>query len=133
HNALPLHAWSSRNCCLPKGSTRATLRGHFPDLHPGDLLLFEEIVGPRTGEKADADPAHRHVVRLTEVQPTQDPAPESGAPVDITEIRWADDDALPFPLCVSSTTDEAHGNRFLEAVSVARGNIAVADHGRTIA
>jgi len=36
-------------------------------------------------------------------------------------------------LCVSATTDMAHGNRFIDEVSVARGNIVLADHGRTIA
>lgn len=43
---------------LPLGATRATLDGHFPDLRVGETLIFEEIVGPRTGRRADADPAH---------------------------------------------------------------------------
>ncbi len=46
---------------------------------------------------------------------------------------WWVTDALPFPLCISSETDEEHGSRFLDRVSIARGNIVPADHGRTIA
>ena len=59
----------------------STLRGHYPDLAVGDVLIFQEILGPRTGEEEDADPAHRHAVRLTEVraldgdQPLTDPLP----------------------------------------------------------
>ena len=33
HNALPFYTWGARECCLPTGATRATLGGHFPDLH----------------------------------------------------------------------------------------------------
>ena len=35
------------------------------DLNVGDVLIFEEVIGPKTGIPADADPAHRHAVRLT--------------------------------------------------------------------
>ncbi|MDQ3327403.1 MAG: putative baseplate assembly protein, partial [Chloroflexota bacterium] len=49
-------------------------------------------------------------------------------PVSVTEITWATDDALPFPLCLSARGDDAE----FEAVSVARGNIVLADHGRTV-
>jgi hypothetical protein len=47
----------------------------------------------------------------------------------ITEISWDPADALPFPLCISSTTDAAHDSVLLPAVSVALGNIVPADHG----
>ena len=36
-------------------------------LAAGDVLMLEEVVGPGTGDPADADPAHRHAVRLTAV------------------------------------------------------------------
>ena len=49
----------------------------------------------------------------------------------ITQITWAAADALPFPLCISSTTDAEHGS-VLAGVSVARGNIVPADHGNWI-
>lgn len=134
HNELPLYAWGDRRCCLARGATRATLRGHFADLAVGDLLLFEELLGPATGIAGDADPMHRHVVRLTEVHhsdgatPLTDPLNNQA----VTEIAWADADALPFPLCLSSITDEEHGGVFLDKVSVARGNMLLADHGRTL-
>jgi Baseplate J-like protein len=136
HDELPFHTWSDQECCLPKGATHATLRGHFPNLHPGDVLLFEEVLGPRSGGAADADPTRRHAVRLTAVtafdglgDPLVDPAP--GGP-RITEIEWDLPDALPFPFCVSTRTDPEHGGEYVEDVSVARGNMVLADHGRTL-
>lgn len=134
HNELPLYTWGDERCCLRRGSTRATLLGHFPDLAPGDFLLFEEIIGPVTGEAGDADPQHRHVVRLTQVvhsdagNPLIDPLNAK----QITEIAWGEDDALPFALCVSSVTDKDHGNAFKDKVSVARGNILLVDHGQSL-
>ncbi|HST62236.1 MAG TPA: putative baseplate assembly protein [Longimicrobium sp.] len=49
----------------------------------------------------------------------------------ITVVEWHRDDALPFPLCLSATTDVEHGGRHVSDVSVARGNVVLADHGRT--
>lgn len=59
HNELPLYAWGERECCLPAGATRAAFTGHRPHLHKGDLVLFEEVIGPRTGASEDADPTHQ--------------------------------------------------------------------------
>ena len=135
HNELPLYTWGDRRCCLARGATRATLQGHFAGLVVGDVVLFEELVGPTTHVPGDADPNHRHVVRLTEilhsdgVTPLTDPLNSQ----QVTEIAWADADALPFPLCISSVTDEEHGSVFLDKVSVARGNVLLADHGQSIA
>jgi hypothetical protein len=49
----------------------------------------------------------------------------------IVDIVWGDEDALPFPLCISSVTDAAHGSTTLSKVSVAFGNVVLADHGLT--
>jgi hypothetical protein len=49
----------------------------------------------------------------------------------VVEIEWADADALPFPLCISTTSDPPYCER-LENVSVACGNIILVDHGRRI-
>jgi hypothetical protein len=148
HNAFGFHTWGDTRCCLPKGATRATLRGHWPDLAVGDVLIFEEVLGPRSGAPEDADPAHRHAVRLTGVQafmpgaaegapptPLTDPLPDadSGQIHPITEIRWHADDALPFPLCLSAETDAAHGSVLVEGVSLALGNNMLADHGEYLA
>jgi hypothetical protein len=133
HNCISFYTWSDERCCLPKGAVRATLSGCYPGLRVGDALLFEEVLGPRTGQAPDADPAHRHVVQLTRVLPVA-PAkledPLTGAP--ITEIEWALADTLPFALCISGRTDADHGARQLDDISVARGNLVLVDHGRAV-
>jgi hypothetical protein len=137
-NELHFYTWGDRDCCLPAGATRATLRGRREDLQlaVGRVLVFQEQCGPRTGAAADADPGHRHAVRLTAVMSGEDRlgswfadplAPLAATPV--TEIVWGEEDSLPFPLCVSATSDTGET---LEDVSVALGNIVPADHGWTI-
>ncbi len=79
-------------------------------LKPGDVLILEEVIGPKTGNPADADPKRRHAVRLTDVQIGHDPLyPE----IALTEITWAEEDALPFPLCLSvmGPAAEVRGDR----------------------
>ncbi len=135
HNTLDFYTWGSGDCCLASGATRATLAGNYPDLALGDILVFAERVGPRTGRAADADPMRRHAVMLTAVQAglTDDLPLEPGAlPAPITEIRWAAEDALPFPFCLSATLDDAAGGGTVTEVSHALGNIVLADHGRGV-
>src|SRR5262249_5184120 len=55
-----------------------------------------------------------------------------GGGVEITEIQWADADALPSPLCISARTDADHNEKDISKIAVARGNIVLADHGQTI-
>lgn len=93
----------------------------------GDILFFEEIMGPRTGIPGDADPTHRHVVRLANVTPGRDDLFDQ----PIVKVEWSPEDALPFPLCIS-TVSEAPDCTYLENVSVARGNVVLVDHGRTV-
>ncbi|WP_321796806.1 putative baseplate assembly protein [Caballeronia sp. J97] len=132
-NELPFYTWGDLGCCLPRGSTRATLRKHVSPLATGDILVFEEITSPTTLVDADADRAHRWAVRLTSVTFASDPSgglfdevPDN-APRDVTEIAWDAADALPFALCVSVAADPG------VKISVARGNIVLADHGMSIA
>lgn len=54
------------------------------------------------------------------------PAAAPGWP--ITEIQWAAADALPNPLCISSL----NGTNYYNNVSVALGNIVLADYGSTV-
>lgn len=134
HNELRLHTWGENECCLPKGATRAALAGRFDKLHRGDVLIFQEVIGPRTGQPEDADRAHRHAVRLVrEPVLTEDLLyPDPANPLQqqqVTLIEWSVEDALPFALCISALTDS--GN-LVENVSVALGNIVLADHGRTV-
>lgn len=130
-----------------------------PPLKAGDYLLLEEVLGPTTGSAADADPTHRQVVRIERVNPdpsTSTSGPASDAmhdplflaaldaslepkpvtvpvPVNqllpLVEVTWRAADALTVPICLSTIVDTKPVRR----VSVARGNIALADHGRSIA
>lgn len=98
-------------------------------LKPGDVLIFEEVIGPKTGNPVDADPMHRHAVRLVDVQSGYDPLEPKNK--SITEITWEAEDALPFPLCLSSR-GAAHDCEMIENISVARSNVILVDHGKTI-
>ncbi len=73
HNEMHFYTWGARECCLPRGATKATLLGHYPHLKAGDVLIFEEVYGPYTGVPGDADLAHRCAVRLTKVTSSKDP------------------------------------------------------------
>lgn len=94
-------------------------------LRAGDVLIFEETVGPKTGFKADADRSRRHAVRLTSAEKDVDPL--TNRPV--LEITWAEADALPFPLCISAIGPPPEC-KLIEKISVARGNVILVDHGR---
>jgi hypothetical protein len=139
HNRIPFYTWGNGRCVLPKGATSASLKGHYPGLAAGMVLIFEEVIGPQTGLPEDADSSHRHAVRLTSVTPWSDPLggafaqPPNQNAVDVTEITWAVDDALPFSLTLSTRVANAQGEQDVADVSVARGNIVLADHGATVA
>jgi hypothetical protein len=140
HNQIRFYTWGERQCHLPRGATAATLRdpgqpadreyeapGHGLALAPGDVLLFEEVKGPRTGEPADADPRHRHAVRLTRVEPGFDPLYQQA----IVEIAWEAQDALPYSLCITAV-GRAPECELIEDVSLARGNVVLVDHGQRV-
>ncbi|HEY0178457.1 MAG TPA: putative baseplate assembly protein [Dokdonella sp.] len=150
YNRISFHTWGDQDCCLRKGATRATLvdpspaaatteagadakKGTavavpaLPPLAPGDVLIFEEVLGPRTGDPADADGTHRQAVRLTRVDYTRDALLDTA----IIEIEWAAEDALRFVLCVSAQLP-APDCRRIGDISVARGNVILVDHGRWV-
>ncbi len=150
-NRMSFYTWGDSNCCLPAGATEATLLGSYPNLQPGDVLIFEEVLGAQTGDAADADIRHRCAVRLTQVatrnsmgQPLVDPlftAPAADGssdaitsaaqtPAAVTEIQWSSEDALPFPLCLSSSFVDSTGKlQVVTDVSIVLGNIVLADQG----
>ncbi len=149
HNQINFYTWGDANCCLPTGATEATLMGSFPNLGVGDVLVFQEVLGPGTGNAADADLRHRYAVRLTAVtttdaggNPLVDPLFDvNGAvitsagqtPQPVTEIQWGSDDALPAPVCISAQYTDS--NKVLQSVtnvSIVLGNIVLADHGLTM-
>jgi hypothetical protein len=125
-NRIELYTWGDERCCLPKGATRATLLGSAADLdlHAGSVLVFEETLGPRSGRAVDADPAHRHAVRLS-AEPVEREDPVFPGRL-VLDVEWFPDDALPFPLCLWELVDDAGERR---RASVARGNVVLADHG----
>ncbi|UVO55692.1 baseplate J/gp47 family protein [Sphingomonas sp. SUN039] len=122
-NAISFHDWGNDFCCLATGSTRGWLVGKRAalGLAAGDLLLFEEMI-PFGGTVNDPpDPAHRQCVRLV-----SDPVDMRDAVlgVDIVQIDWFEDDALRFPLNIASAGGTPG--------ALARGNIVLADEGRTL-
>jgi hypothetical protein len=127
-NAMAFYTWGDRRCCLPKGSTRVTLTGAkaLLGLAKGDVLVLEEVLGAESGLPEDADPTHRHAVRLAE-EPLERVDPLTGAV--LTDIVWHGEDALPFPLCLNEFDDGAGG---IKRAATARGNVVLADHGATV-
>lgn len=184
HNEIAFYTWNQHECCLPVGTTRATLVDPSPPdagtgdlanassvfdfqpqpaaeatraarcyqppsapaeaglpccppelsspwslrLAPGSVLIFEEVFGPKTHLAADADPQHRWAVRLTRVTPCVDPVTKQR----LVDVEWAADDALRFPICVSSVGPAELGCQRNDRVSVARGNMVLVDHGQMI-
>ena len=100
--------------------------GHTLQFHQCDVLIFEEVKGPKTGNPADADPSHRHAARLTKVTRSMDPLTRQL----ILEIEWAEEDALPFPVCVSSIKEE--DCTLISDVSVVYGNVILVDQGERV-
>ena len=150
-NEIHFYTWGETECWLPKGATSATLKANsiiqncsssqdsaadlLEDvLEDGDILIFEEVLGPKTGLPADADPHHRQAVRLTKVgKEAKDPVTGT----KLVEIEWSLEDALKFPLCLSSRSSPSpaghkDGCRDLGNISVARGNVVPLDHGQTV-
>ncbi|MEX3636139.1 hypothetical protein [Paraburkholderia sp. BR14320] len=155
NNELRIHAWGNDECCLARGATSAHVfavdandRAVPAPLKADDYLLLEEVRGPVTGAQADADPAHRQVVRIVSVdasardglflaalapvthalQPVTVPVPAADT-LPLTEVIWRDEDALTFPLCLTARLPDG---TFAEDISLARGNIVLADHGRSV-
>jgi hypothetical protein len=142
HNEIKLHTWGDNDCCLPRGATRAVLQDDASArlrLRPGDVLIFEQVIDPITGRAENADPARRQAVRLTRVHPeavlqgdgTRTPGPlhtDELLDQPIVEIEWDAQDALRFPVCVSTVIDGIA----IPDITVVRGNVVLADHGYTI-
>lgn len=162
HNEMKFYTWGDRECCLPRGATRATLMyqwkfesepqdpykqepqyAYYPPpaysptpakpeiklfLEPGDVLIFVEVKGAKTGAEPDADPSHRQAVRLTKVTPGIDDLTGQ----QIVHIEWSKTDALRFPVCISSIGSAENCCEEVTDVSVVLGNVMLVDHGRTL-
>ncbi len=150
NNEIRIHAFGEEECCLAAGATEAYLyavpqQGSAavrPLLREGDHLILEEAMSPRSGARPDADPRHRQLVRIEgEPEESSDPlyshnllgdvlqVREQGRPgLPLLRVRWRRADALRFPLCISARGDDG---TLLRTVSIARGNVVLADHGLT--
>lgn len=135
NSRIRIHTWGDAACCLERGTTAVTLvdqeegpgrAGARRVLHlaAGDVLILEEVRGPRTGLAQDADPRRRHPVLITDVHPDDDPLDGTL----LLHVEWAVADALPFPLCLSSVGPPPECAELVD-VSVARGNVVLVDHG----
>lgn len=125
-NGIALHTWGLHPCVLPAGATHADLQKDLTGLlRKGSLLLLEEVRSPGTGEAADADPAHRFLVRLTKVEGgLHDPFGN----VPLTRVHWDRADAPTCDLPLSGLA--AADRKPYDGATVARANLVLADHGR---
>jgi hypothetical protein len=155
HNEISFYTWGDKQCCLPIGATKAVLLDAWAtpapappstaapaDVAPparqlqlaaGDVLIFEEVKGPITGNPDDADPSRRWPVRLTQVTPIEDPLIKTadGRPTPLLAIEWSAADALPAAFCLSARLP-APDCRIICDISVACGNVILVDHGQTL-
>jgi hypothetical protein len=160
NNLLRIHTWGDDEFWLPAGVGTAWLwsadpgerpgqpgTAALPPLAPGDLIIVEEARSPQTGAVADADPAARWMMRLTDVQPGSEPAyqqeydvsadrqailrdrtSDTEAALPVLGVRWSQADAPDRPVCVRAIM--ADGDPVAD-VCVGRGNVVLADHGAT--
>lgn len=149
HNELRIHTWGDSLCCLSKDARDlylyrdnggAVIR---PDLRAGEFVLVEEVLSPVTGLPADVDPTRRQVLLIDKVEATEDAAFTSTLtgglltprtnPADpalpLQRVTFARDEALTFAPRISAETID---HLEIEPITVARGNIAAVDHGRSI-
>ena len=152
-NEMRIHDWGDASCCLARGAREvwlyiakpqgADLRAIRPKITAGEYLLIEEVLSPRTGIAADADPRNRHVVRIEEVELDSDPvfrdllvggALTPAAPADVRlpllRVRWRESDAPLLPFCLSAELPET--KQLVGPVTIVRANVIPADHGRTV-
>jgi hypothetical protein len=123
HNEITIAVSNGEACALPAGATRVEVE--YPQANPhqlkvGDVLVFEEILNPITGQDAGVDRNRRHVVRLVSV--------ERADHSDVIKIVWDPQDALPFDMTVAAYL----GGTYVDDMTVVRGNMVLADHGQTI-
>lgn len=134
-NQVPLDSWQDPDHVLPSGTTSAFLavpagQGTLGML-AGHVLVLADLPSPGPGNPAGGpvaagDPAVRYAVRLD-----RDPVVHRDllrSEVDIVEVTWHRDDALPGPLRVSEPA--ADGTAQVRAVALA--NVVLADHGASV-
>lgn len=131
-NSIMLHSWSDDECTLPKGACAATLvdgGSGASALAVGDFLLLAETCSPVTGEAADADGAHRHIVRIVRATPVVDVLAPG---VKLVTVEWGETDALPFDLVIQARIAGDNPAGPTKRCASAAGNIVLADHGASL-
>ena len=141
HARIQIYTWQNGDCCLEQDATDCVLvdgyatndsskqpRERNLKLRVGDVIIFEEVIGPQTGSSNDADPMRRHAVRLTSVEPIVDAL--TNAP--LLRVTWSIEDALPLSFCLSKMGNPNKGCQWLTDISVVRGNVVLVDHGETL-
>jgi hypothetical protein len=122
HVAIDFHTWSGQACCLPRGTTRASLVDTGLALAAGDTILLRQTANPDTGDAQLADPRLRQVVRLTEVRSVTDAL--TGTPT--LSVAWDPADALAFDLpLIGETKNMGPETRLAHA----NANVVLAEQG----
>lgn len=128
HNEMQFYTWSHAFHCLPEGSVSAVLINDPPlALAVGDILLLEQVRDSGAQEDVAPNSALKHCVRITRRVSAIDPL----TGVDLLEVHWHRQDALPFSLCLEAVVNGDSGPEWV-TVSVARGNLAMADQGISV-
>lgn len=108
-NEVKAHVADPANPCLPVGATELFLRGTIPiqeqipaGEEPEKFWLGKRLL-LKTEPEDPSVPARRHLVRVLEVEHATDPLSldEDDNPNEITRIRWEDEQALPFEMCLN--------------------------------
>ncbi|HEX5732123.1 MAG TPA: hypothetical protein VF131_04730 [Blastocatellia bacterium] len=126
-NTMPVHLPDDSQPCLGVGATELFLRGTFPAAaqipageDPAKFWIAKWLL-LRTDPEDPSIPVRRHLIRVVEVEHTTDPLTVDLAnnPIAITRIKWEDEQALPFEMCLPDM--------------VVHGNLVFATAGETIA
>jgi hypothetical protein len=124
-NEMPVHLPDESRPCLGVGAIELFLLGAFPttgEVPAGedpDKFWIGKWLLVKTDPKDPSIPARRHLIRVVEVEHTTDPLTldENDNPIAITRIKWEDEQALPFEMCLRDM--------------VVRGNLVFATAGET--
>jgi len=126
-NSIALHSWGDPDHVLPAGTTSAWLAvpATDPALAADDLLVLADCPAGLPQDVRLGDPAARFAVRLDRPPAVHT---DAVAGLQVLEVHWYAEDALPGPLRVSEPG--ADGRPAVRAVALA--NIVLADHGATV-
>jgi hypothetical protein len=157
---IQFYTWNRTECCLPAGSTRATLYDGPPlketTAPSGQDVKASTYSSKPTDTTTPDPPPHRLRLKAGDVLIFEEsrgcatgsaadadpsrrhvvrltkaaPAEDPLTLVRIWEIEWHRDDALPFDLRLSVRT--AAPDCQIRPAAVARGNVVLVDHGMTV-